>query len=315
MPDNTWILLVLSLPSQHATTRMRIWRALKALGAGVMRDGVYLLPASDEYRQDLSLQAEAVRTAGGSAYLIEFQSSPVDGAALRELFDRRADYEAWHAAVREFQNALPDATETEARRQWMQLTRQFQAVVASDFFPGRAQDEATRHFKDMQAAFNRRFSPDEPTAGAAVIQPRALRDYQGRVWATRARPWVDRLASAWLIRRFIDPAATFVWLGDIKDRPGNALGFDFDGADFTHIGDKVSFEVLVESFGLTKDPALSKLGALVHFLDVGGTPVAEAAGFTALLTGMRSRIHDDDAMLQEASRLLDDFYASYQAVS
>ena len=315
MDTDAWILLVLSLPSQHATSRMRVWRALKSLGAGVMRDGVYLLPHDDAHRQHLSAQAQAVRTAGGSAYVIEFESSPADSAALRDLFDRSADYEIWHAAAREFLETLAAATEAEARRQWLQLTKQFQAIVASDFFPGRALEEATRSFKDIQAAFNRRFSPDEPTASAAVIQPRAVRDYQHRLWATRARPWVDRLASAWLIRRFIDPAASFLWLRDIKDCPADAVGFDFDGAEFTHIGERVSFEVLAESFGLTKDPALMKLGALVHYLDVGGVPVAEAAGFTVLLTGMRSRIHDDDAMLQEAGRVLDDFYAAYQAAN
>jgi len=312
MTANTWILLVLSLPSQHATTRMRIWRALKSLGAGVMRDGVYLLPRSDEHRESLQAHANAVRAAEGSAYLIDFESSEEDRAILRGLFDRSADYETWKASVREFQDDLAAMAEAEARRQWMHLTRQFQAIAASDFFPGRAQDEASRGYKEIQAEFNRRFSPGEPTPNAGTIQRREIREYQNRLWATRARPWVDRLASAWLIRRFIDPAASFLWLNDIKDCPAQAVGFDFDGAEFTHAGEQVSFEVLAESFGLTKDPGLRKLGALVHFLDVGGTPVTEAAGFSALLHGMRTRLHDDDSMLQEAGRLFDDLYSAYR---
>lgn len=313
MSADHWILLVLSLPSQHATSRMRIWRALKAMGAGVMRDGVYLMPGGDVHRSNLDAQGQAVRAAGGTAYLIDFESNPADGEDLRGLFDRNADYEAWHGLVLEFQHAFAEMTETEARRQWMPLTRQLQAIVASDFFPGQAQDEASRKVREIQAAFNRRFSPGEPLPSTMTIQARELRDYQGRLWTTRARPWVDRLASAWLIRRFIDRTASFLWLNDIKDAPQHAVGFDFDGAEFTHVGDRVSFEVLAASFGLTKDPALVKLGALVHYLDVGGAPVAEAAGFAALLTGIRSRIHDDDAMLREASRLLDDLYAAYQA--
>lgn len=315
MRSDNWILLVLSLPSQHATSRMRIWRALKSMGAGVMRDGVYLMPSSDEHRHNLAAQADAVRATGGTAYLVDFESQPADSADLRGLFDRGAEYESWQALAHEFQAALIDMTEAEARRQWAQLNRQFQAIVTNDFFPGRAQDEAARSFQEIQAAFNRRFSPGEPQPSTMTIQARELRDYQGRLWATRARPWVDRLASAWLIRRFVDHAASFLWLKDTKDCPANAVGFDFDGAEFTHVGDQVSFEVLAESFGLMKDPALMKLGALVHYLDVGGAPVAEAAGFTALLTGMRSRIHDDDAMLHEASRVLDDLYAAYQAAN
>src|SRR5574337_918282 len=101
--------------------------------------------------------------------------------------------------------------------------------------------------------------------------------HRHRLWATRARPWVDRLASAWLIRRFIDPEARFLWLTRPEDCPPEALGFDFDGAAFTHVGARVSFETLLASFGLEAG-ALQRLGLLVHFLDVGGIQPPEAAG-------------------------------------
>jgi hypothetical protein len=120
------------------------------------------------------------------------------------------------------------------------------------------------------------------------------------------------VASAWLIRRFIDPAARFKWLAKPSDCPKSALGFDFDGAAFTHVGDRVTFETLMASFGLEDDAALARLAALVHQLDVGGEPVPEAVGFEAVLAGARERLDDDDALLAEISTVLDSLYAHFE---
>jgi hypothetical protein len=123
--------------------------------------------------------------------------------------------------------------------------------------------------------------------------------------------WVDRVASAWLIRRFIDRKARFRWLAKPSDCPKSALGFDFDGATFTHVDDHVTFETLMASFGLDSDPALASLAAMVHQLDVGGEPVPEARGFEAVLAGARERTPDDDALLAEISVVLDSLYAHF----
>ena len=136
-------------------------------------------------------------------------------------------------------------------------------------------------------------SPDEPHAVAGVIERRHPSDYRQRLWATRRRPWVDRLASAWLIRRFIDPEARIQWLESPADCPGDALGFDFDGATFSHVGSRVTFEVLAASFGLDR-PAITKLGLLVHYLDVGGVQPPEATGVETVLAGLREMRQDDD---------------------
>jgi hypothetical protein len=166
----------------------------------------------------------------------------------------------------------------------------------------------------LQAAerqLTRRYSPDEPTSADGAIRRLSSHDYRGRTWATRARPWVDRIASAWLIRRFIDADARFIWLRDIADCPAAALGFDFDGAAFTHVGDKVTFEVLLESFGLAGDKGLAKVASLVHALDVGVGASPEAAGFEAILSGARARIDDDDALLLEIGLALDSLYTHF----
>ena len=131
------------------------------------------------------------------------------------------------------------------------------------------------------------------------------------MWATRHRVWVDRVASAWLIRRFIDSDARFLWLPTPQDCPPDAIGFDFDGAAFTHTGHRVTFEVFVASFDLATDPALRRLGVLVHALDVGGVPVPEAAGFEAILTGVRASGADDDQVLAAMMPVLDALYTTF----
>ena len=136
--------------------------------------------------------------------------------------------------------------------------------------------------------------------------------YRGRTWATRRRLWVDRVASAWLIRRFIDPDAKFRWLAKPSDCPKSALGFDFDGATFTHVDDRVTFQALMASFGLDDDGALARLRTIVQALDVGGEAVPEAVAFEAVMAGACERISDDDALLAEMSNVLDSLYAHFE---
>ncbi|MDP2809224.1 MAG: chromate resistance protein [Rhodocyclaceae bacterium] len=152
----------------------------------------------------------------------------------------------------------------------------------------------------------------EPRAGTAEIRRLAAADFQGRTWATREHLWVDRMASAWLIRRFIDRKAKFLWLDNPKKCPKRAVGFDFDGAAFTHVGSRVSFEVLAASFSLDADPALARIGAIVHYLDVGGVSVPEAAGIEAVLAGLRAAAPGDDKLLTEANRVFDGLYNHYR---
>ena len=153
-------------------------------------------------------------------------------------------------------------------------------------------------------------SPDEPlpVSGTVALLNRA--DYLGRVWATRRRPWVDRLASAWLIKRFIDPEANFLWLSSPADCPDHALGFDFDGAAFTHVADQVTFETLLASFGL-RQVALQRIAELVHYLDVGGHQPPAATGVECVLMGFRESHHNDDQLLLAANQVFDSLYTTY----
>lgn len=307
-----WLLLVSSVPGANQPARMRIWRALKASGAGALRDGVYVLPHSDAARIVFEEQATSVAGAGGTAQILTFDSADeTQQAELEGLFDRGADYAALFGKLDALKAGLVKIDEVEVRRQLSSLRREIAALTTIDYFPGAARLQVEQALADAETVANRRFSPDEPHAVLGNVASRDRAAFQGRMWATRQRLWVDRVASAWLIRRFIDPTAKFLWLEQPKDCLPSAVGFDFDGAEFSHVGARVTFEVLLTSFGLERDGGLTRLSALVHYLDVGGVPVPEAAGFAAIMAGARARAPDDDALLHAMTTVLDSLYAGY----
>ena len=307
-----WHLLVLTLPTENATARMRFWRALKAMGCAVLRDGVYLLPQSETSGAALQELADGIVEAGGTANVVQATSRHrAQDELFRGLFDRSQDYAELANSLRATRKSLSRLSTTEINRAVRRLRREYEALRAIDFFPSEATTRAEANWSDFAGVVDTVLSPDEPHAADGSIRRLDRKDYQGRTWATRRHLWVDRVASAWLIRRFIDTKARFVWLDKPSSCPRNALGFDFDGAAFTHVGDRVTFEVLVASFGLDRDPALTRLGQLVHALDVGGVLVAEASGFEALMAGARQRAADDDALLEQMSAPLDSMYAFY----
>ena len=308
-----WLLLVVSLPTQGATARMRIWRALKTNGCMALRDGAYLLPASAEREQLLQELAEDCIREGGSAWVMNVQARSADeSTAYRQLFDRSEDYAGLRKGWKESKRTLSSLGPPELSRLQRRAQRDYDALRAIDFFPSESGVEAEAAWTEFSQRIDRVLSPDEPHGTGGGIPQLDIAKYQSRTWATRHRLWVDRVASAWLIRRFIDPDARFRWLARPSDCPKSALGFDFDGATFTHVGDRVTFETLMASFGLEEDTALRRLGRLVHQLDVGGEPVPEASGFEAVMAGARERLPDDDALLTEMSTVLDSLYAHFQ---
>jgi hypothetical protein len=311
-PAPAWLLLITNLPGHNPTLRMRFWRALKAAGAGLLRDGAYLLPNRERSRQVLAEQGEEIKAAGGFVQILSFDAESAEqNAQLVALFDRTDEYAEAIARVETLQGELAKLTEPEARQRLAGITREVAATATRDFFPGEAQRQMEGALANAEAALNARFAPDEPHAATRKIRLRERKNYRGRTWATRERLWIDRVASAWLIRRFIDPKAKFLWLKRVKDSPKSAVGFDYDGAEFTHVDAKVTFEVLVCSFNLEHDVGLMRLGALVHHLDVGGIPIAEGPGFATIMAGARSLQRDDDELLKAMTPVLDSLYAGY----
>lgn len=309
-----WLALIMSLPTSPSAVRVRTWRALKAAGCGALRDGVYLLPDTPECAATFAALADAVEQAGGEATVLSFAArDPGQQSQFAGLFDRSAEFREFMAEVARSRRAMRTASERTARSDVLALAARLESLRRTDYFPSPTSAEAEAALEALRAEGAARWAPGEPGADQGAIVSRALADYRGRTWATRKRPWVDRLASAWLIRRFIDPQARFVWFDPKRRCPKEAIGFDFDGATFSHVEGKVTFEVLVASFGLEQDEALRRLGDVVHYIDVGGVHNAEAAGLEAMARGLQAQHADDDALFAAACPVFDALYAGLKA--
>ncbi len=300
--------LILSLPTENATVRMRLWRTLKSSGAAVLRDGVYLMPERESCRTILETVAADVQASGGTAYVLNVDE-PV-GADFIALFDRSNEYAALLTDLANIQHALSAQNAADVLKQVRKLRKSYLNLVEIDFFPGEAQRQADTALRDVELSIARLMSPDEPHAVDRSIPTLSIKDFQNRTWATRQRPWVDRLASAWLIQRFIDANARFLWLETADQCPNDAIGYDFDGATFSHVGSRVTFEVLLTSFNL-EQPALKRIGAIVHFLDVGGIQPSETVGVESVLMGLRELIRDDNQLLMSANSIFDGLFTAF----
>jgi hypothetical protein len=312
----TFLALFISLPTKSATPRMRVWRGLKGLGCATLRDGVYLLPERPELVNRFDAIIEDTLEAGGQAEVYRLAGrNEEQEAELCGLFDRSADFTALFAEIDALLGKLRSEPAEGLSRPIRALRRRFDELVVGDYFPGPVQAHARQALEELETALEKRLSPDEPSHVLDVNQsniPALDRaDYQGRTWATRCNLWVDRVASAWLIRQHIDLKARFLWLNKPGDCPKQALGFDFDGANFTHVGRRVSFETLLAAFGLESDAGLRRLGGVIHALDAGGVTPPEASGLLALLKGIKTQSRDDDDFLKRATPLFEALHTSF----
>lgn len=303
-----WLALILSLPTANATERMRAWRALKASGAAVLRDGAYLLPDTNVCREVLASVERDILSINGTAYILPVVDP--QGERFIELFNRSDDYSKLLVEIEECRGQLNPENALATTKQIRKLRKTYDQLSSIDYFPGKPKEQIDSALQELETAVSRALSADEPHSRDEPITALNRFDYQGRVWATRKRPWVDRLACAWLIRRFIDPQAQILWLDTPHDCPADALGFDFDGATFSHVGNRATFETLQASFEL-QELGLHRIAALVHYLDIGGIQPLEAAGIERVLAGLRETITHDDHLLAAASAIFDGLLAEF----
>ena len=302
-----WLLLVASLPTEDPAARMRGLRTLEALGAAVLREGVYLLPETTTTRQGLEFLADYISKGAGNAQVLAVvPASDAQQLAFRSLFDRSARYAELLKIVDSLKVGYGIADPSAVLRVLHKKRHDFEAISALDFFPGELQARVRSSLGEAEAAVHKLLFPAQSLASGSPDQP-----MRRRVWATRKPAWADRLACAWLIRRFADPEGTVVWLEKSQELHPDSIGFAFGGGRFSNNATQVTYEVMLQHFGLATNAALVKIGAIVHFLEAHDTPVAEAAGVQTLLQGAARRSTSDDELLGEAEKTFDLLYEAY----
>jgi hypothetical protein len=308
--NRPFLLLIVSLPPSPSSLRVRVWRRLRALGAVALKRTVYLLPDSpDNYEQFQWLGQEIQRERGETILLRVDQIENVSRADIIRLFHEARDPEYRQLAVRyrKLLQALDRksaATSARVDRELSRLQKDFERLRELDFFdaPGRAEVERLREAIDM-----RKRPPEESTRrDRPTLDLGALR---GRRWVTRPRPHVDRIASAWLIKRFIDPEATFLFARP-QDFPADAIPFDTPGAELSHVGNDCTFETLVKRAGL-RDRRLAQLAEIIHEADLrdGKFPRDEARGIDLAIRGFLAGYPDDHEVLAHGLALFEGLYA------
>ena len=307
-----WLILVHQLPPLPSNLRVRTWRRLQELGAVAVKQSVYVLPDSAESREDFEWLKVEIEGAGGEA--IVYSAEHVDAAAETALIDhfrhlRQQAYTTLASELQRMQRAAATRQRPSGRRRDLGRYRErFAAIERVDFFGSAGRDRVATLLADLEAtarsAAKGKGSPPAPDSSD-------LGDYDGRLWVTRPRPGVDRMASAWLIRRFIDSNARFGFITDVK-AAGDALPFDMFGAGFGHEGDRCTFETLVARFGIS-DAAVARIAEIVHDLDLkdGKFGAPEAATLGIAIDGLQLSSTDDGVLLDQGMTLFEALYQSF----
>lgn len=307
-PGSGWLALIAALPTEDPAMRMRVLRTLESLGAAVLREGVFLLPDSSDNRQALERLEGYIGKNSGTAYILRVAAgTPAQQEKFRSLFDRSARYDQLAKVVSSLKVGFGVSDPSAISRVLHKQRDEFDLISALDFFPSEARSRAEKVLTEAEAVVKKLLFPihqqSELKPGDKLL---------GRIWGTRKPLWADRLACAWLIRRFVDPEATLVWLDKQQECPPRVVGFAFDRAHFVNSPSRVTFEEMLSRFDLTKTAALVKIGSIVHFLEVGGAPVPEAAGVETLLLGAVRRSVGEDELMREAEKTFDLLFEAYE---
>lgn len=316
MTDHRWLLLGHSLPARSSNARVKIWRRLQQIGAVPARNSVYVLPNTDQCREDFEWVRSEIVALGGEATVFAADAISDEGTEEIVAAFRRAREEGYKAFKADADRLALSSTTTKGAaaavrerrpgRAVRALRDRFSAIERIDFFPVPAKVEAAASL----AVLERRAS-GKPRAFAASPSTLNPASFRRRRWVTRRRPGVDRMSSAWLIRHYIDSDATFAFV----DRPDKTdIPFDMYTGEFSHHGDSCTFEVLVERFGL-KDPAILKIAQIVHDLDMKDSkfdpPEASAVG--RMVEGLRVIHADDAALLEQGIAMFDALARSFES--
>lgn len=317
-----WLLLIHQIPPKPDYFRVKIWRRIQRLGGVAIKNTVYVLPKNDQTQEDFQWVLREIVEGGGEASLCEARF--VEGLSddqVEALFQaaRGAEYgqiaqEARHLAKIPLPDRkIEDSRRTQTEIDLARLKRRLAEVVAIDFFAAPGRGAAEGLVSDVEARIRGRRSSKQ--SGKTTAYRRE--DLQGKTWVTRKGIHVDRMASAWFIRRFIDSCACFKFVPSKGYKPlPDELRFDMFEAEFTHEGDQCSLEVLIERTG-PPDPALRPIAQIVHDIDLKDSKYArqETAGIDRLIAGIAMAHKDDESRLARGSAVFDDLYEYFRRKS
>ena len=318
--EGRWLLLIHQLPPKPDYFRVKIWRRLQRLGSVAIKNSVYVLPKNDQTQEDFQWTLREIVEGGGEASLCEARF--VDGLSddqVEALFQeaRGAEYgEIAEEARRLAEMALPEGPIEDGRRTQSEIDvarvkRRLAEVVAIDFFGAPGREAAEGLVSGVEARMRDKRLGREMIGNATAVR---REDLQGKTWVTRKGIHVDRMASAWLVRRFIDPNAKFKFVSPKGYKPlPNEFRFDMFEAEFTHEGDRCTFEVLMERVGLN-DPALGPIAEIVHDIDLKDSKFGrqETLGIDRLIAGIAMAHKDDEIRMTRGAAVFDDLYEYFK---
>ena len=321
-PNQHWTLLIHQLPPRPTNLRVRIWRQLQKLGAVAIKNSVYVLPGNEKTNEDFQWLKQQIESVGGEAAV--FRADSVEGATDQEIvaaFNKARDEE--FAVITGELEALTRAIREQTRGQQFspgrlvaheaeldKLHLELQRISANDFFNAKGSVRALNAYVHCEKAIRATRGPaaqaSRSSAKSNMLDPAG---YQGRRWVTRRNLHIDRLASAWLIKQFIDKRPRFYFVAEGETIEG-AIPFDMFGAKFTHHGEDCTFEMLLKWFILSDIKGLRELAEIVHDIDLRDDRFhrLEAAGLNAVINGLSEILRDDRRLLQQTGLIFDGLF-------
>lgn len=302
MKRQNWLLLLYALPARKGSSRVSLWRQLKKSGAIALKTSTYVLPDATPHRERFQWLAQQVRQGGGDATLI--YATDIEGTSDEEIMRmfnaaRGEEYAKLASEIGAFITINRKKAEDNFAAELERFAARLEEIRQIDFFTAPQAEEARMQLERARALHAKK-RPEPITL--------STKKYLGRVWLTRPRPEIDRVGSAWLIRRFIDPKARFVFASDVARHP-DALPYDMADVEFSHHGDDCTFETLVKRFALD-DPALGQIAEMVHVADIDDGKFArtEAIGIDRVLKGWGRLGLSDEALLEKGGECFDALY-------
>lgn len=318
-----WLLFFYSVPSKPVSSRMRIWRKLAKAGAVQMKGAVYILPFNDEHYEFLQWLVSEIAGMKGEAAVVSIEKiDTMKDAEIIAFFDqqRAGDYKTLQKSFADLGRRLSSIQKGAKPQnikgisdQFAKLQNEFEDIKRIDFFSSREGTALGEKIKRINADLKIVSGAETRHERPAALALKSPADYQNRVWITRGKPFIDRMASAWLIKKFIDSNAAFDFIDekDIDAIDKGFVTFDIRRGEFTHSGDMCTFEVIMKSFSL-KDKTLKKMSEIIHDLDMKDDKfnAVEAKGLEHILEGIRRTAKNDQDALEKGMAVFEMLYAS-----